>query len=236
MFPALAGRFLTTGPLREARDLVLKCNRDHKAQAWSRSLSGWITTLLGKLSAPCPAQSDPLDVLDQYEPELSVAAEMLHPCPPRAHTGHHRSSSLAWGVEKERQCSARHFSEGFDSERFLCSLASGDCRVQRPPSKQWSYCVILVCMSPLGWHGHTLLLPQSLLSGPGLHCHGVSRSVYLMSIYSRQDPPRHSFLAWDAVWASAKPGLEANQLCLLLPKKIRAWLCSRPGSPGSSWL
>ena len=132
---------------------------------------------------------------------------MLHPCPPHTHTGYQRSSSLAWGVEKERQCSARHISEGFDSERLLCSLESGDCRVQRPPFKQWSYCVILVFMSPLGWHGHTLLIPQSLLSSPGLHCHGVSRSVYWMSIYSRQDLPRHSFLAWDAVWASAKPGL-----------------------------
>lgn len=100
--------------------MVLKCNRDHKAQAWSRSLSGWITTprVLGKLSAPCPAQSDPLGMLDQYEPELSEAAEMLHPCPPRAHTGYQRSGSLAWRGEKGRQGSARHSSAGFDSDSY----------------------------------------------------------------------------------------------------------------------
>ena len=92
--------------------------------------------MLGKLSAPCPAQSDPLDVLDQCEPELSVAAEMLHPCRPRAHSGYQRSSSLVWGVEKERQCPARRINEGFDSERRLCPFASGDCRIQRPPFKQ----------------------------------------------------------------------------------------------------
>ena len=34
--------------------------------------------------------------------------------------------------------------------------------------------------------------------------------------------PRHCLLACNPAWASAKPGLEANQLCLLFPKKIEA--------------
>lgn len=42
-----------------------------------------------------------------------------------------------------------------------------------------------------------------------------------MSTYYKQDLPRHSFLASDPVWVSAKPGLEANQLCLFSQRKYR---------------